>query len=135
MVVAFIGVSDARRNALIAANLPVPNPIQIQGMIDTGAGAMCVDPAVLSQLGLTPTGSTLVNTPTTGTQPAQANTYDISLRIPSAASQPALVHHTLPVIESSLLVAQGFHALIGISVLRGCLLTVDGQNGLFSLAY
>jgi len=45
------------------------------------------------------------------------------------------VYHTLPVMEANLLAMQGFHALIGMSVLRGCLLTVDGQSGLFSPAY
>jgi hypothetical protein len=38
-------------------------------------------------------------------------------------------------MESNLFAMQGFHALIGMSVLRGCLLTVDGQSGIFSLAY
>jgi len=34
-----------------------------------------------------------------------------------------------------LLSKQGFHALIGLDILRGCYFAYDGQNGLFTLAY
>jgi predicted aspartyl protease len=135
VVVALIGVSQARRNALVAVQRPVPNDVQIQGLVDTGASNTCVDPFVLNQLGLTPTGTTMVNSPTTGAQPVPADTYDVSLTIYAAGNQPPLVHHTIPVLVAELLAAQGIHALIGRDILRGCLLTYDGANGLFSMAY
>jgi predicted aspartyl protease len=135
MVVAHVGVSQGRRAALIAANVPVPPTITVQAIIDTGASGVCIDPSVLAQLNLTPTGTASVNTPTTGANPAQVNTYDVALMIPAVVGQPPLIHQTLAVMESDLFAMQGFHALIGMSVLRGCHLTVDGQTGLFSLAY
>lgn len=135
IVVALIGVSLARRSALVAAKRAVPKPVQIQGLVDTGASATCIDPSVLSQLGLTPTGTTLVNSPTTGQQPVVADTYDVSLTIYATANQPPLIHHTVPAVASELLAAQGIHALIGRDILRSCLLMYDGMGGLFSLAY
>jgi predicted aspartyl protease len=135
LVVALIGVSQARRNALVVGQQPIPNAVQIQALVDTGASGTCIDPSVLNQLGLTPTGKTLVNTPTTGTQPASADTYDVSLTIYAVENQPPLIQHTIPVIASELLAGQGIHALIGRDILRGCLLMYDGANGLFSLAY
>jgi hypothetical protein len=132
---ALIGVSQAKRNALALVNQPVPNPIQILGMIDTGASCTCVDPIVLQQLSLSPTGSAPVFTPSTGPQPTPADQYDVSLLIYATTNAPPLVYHTIPVIQADLLAAQGFHALIGRDVLRGCLLFYDGQNNLFSLAY
>jgi Aspartyl protease len=132
---AIIGVSQARRNALIAANQAVPNGVPVLGLIDTGASCTCVDPSVLNALNLTPTGSASVNTPTTGAQPAVADQYDVGLVIPSASGSPPLFHHTIAVVKADLLIAQGFHALIGRDVLRGCLLTYDGKTGLFTLAY
>jgi hypothetical protein len=135
IVLAMLGVSQARKNALVAAMQQVPDAVQIQALIDTGASCTCVDPSVLNQLKLTPTGSTMVHTPTTGTQPVAAETYDISLTIWAAMGRPPLVHHTVPVVASRLFAAQGFHALIGLDILRSCLLTYDGANGLFSLAY
>jgi hypothetical protein len=135
LVVAVAGVSQARRNALVAAGQPVPSNVNIQGLIDTGASSTCVDPSVLNALNLTPTGSMMMTTPSTGTQPVAADTYDISLVIYAAATQHPLVHHTIPVASAELLAAQGFHALIGRDILQGCLLVYHGQDGVFSLAF
>ncbi len=135
IVVAYIGVSQARRSALQASKQAVPDPIVIQALIDTGASCTCVDPSVLQGLSLSPTGSSPVNTPSTGSQPMIADQYDVSLFIPAATGQSLLVHHTIPVLKAELLAPQGFHALIGRDVLQGCLLMYDGKNGQFSLAY
>jgi hypothetical protein len=135
LVVAVAGVSQARRNALIAAGQPIPNPVNIQGLIDTGASNTCIDPSVLTALNLSPTGSTLMNTPSTGATPVSVDTYDVSLTIFAATPHAPLMLHTIPVSSSELLAAQGFHALIGRDILKNCLLTYDGQGGLFSLAF
>jgi hypothetical protein len=99
--------------------------------LGTGASCTCIDPSVLNQLGLTPTGSTQINTPTTGAKPASANQYDVSLVILTAENLPPLIHPIMPVVEAELVSMQGFHVLLGRDVLRGCLLTYDGMNGLF----
>lgn len=135
LVVAVIGISQARRNALNSAGQPVPPPVQVQAMVDTGASCTCVDPTVLSHLGLSPTGTTPMVTPSTGGQPIQATQYDVSLMIPSAPNQTPLFHHTIPVVESQLVAMQGFHVLLGRDVLGECLLVYDGRMGLFTLAF
>ena len=89
--------------ALLAANLPVPNPVQIRGLLDTGASGTAIDPSVLTALGLTPTGTTLVNTPTTGATPQVAEQYDVGFVIPGP-NGPPLFSQTLPVIASELVV-------------------------------
>ncbi len=134
MVVAMVGISAPRRIALQAEAMPVPNAVRIEAMIDTGASCTCIDPAILDQLGLTATGSTTVNTPTTGDSPHVVETYDVGLTIYAATEQSPLIHQTMPVIKSQLK-PQGIDGLIGRDVLRSCFLTYDGQNGLFTLAY
>lgn len=129
-----IGVSAPRQQALIAAGQAVPNPIRIRGLIDTGASGTCVDPSVLTALGLTPTGSTLCHTPSTGSQPQQKDLYDVLLAIPAPKGSPFVVP-TLAVMTSELLAAQGFHALIGRDVLSHCILTYNGTANFFCLAY
>ena len=79
ILTALIGVSAARRQALLTANQPVPNAVNVSALVDTGASCTCIDPSVLNQLGLTPTGSIQVNAPSTGAQLASANQYDVSL--------------------------------------------------------
>lgn len=135
IVNAAIGVSQARRNALTQAGQPVPNWVPVEALVDTGASCTCLDPIVLQQLGLSPTGSSLVNSPTTGMLPAIADQYDISIIILATKTSPPLIHHTIPVIQAVLFPTQGFHALIGRDILQACLLVYDGQSGTFSLGY
>lgn len=133
MVDAYVAVSAPRRAALVAAGQAVPNPVAIRGLLDTGASNTAVDPSVLTALGITPTGTALVNTPTTGTAPQTVNQYDIGIVIPAPSGTP-LFSQTLPVISSELLAVQGFHALIGRDILSQCVFVYNG-SGFFTLAY
>lgn len=133
MVDAFVSVSLPRRAALTAANQLVPNPIQIRGLLDTGASNTAIDPSVLTALGLTPTGTALVNTPTTGNAPQTVDQYDVGFVIPGPDGGH-LFSQILPVIASELLASQGFHALIGRDILSQCVFVYNG-SGFFTLAY
>lgn len=133
IVTAFVGVSEARRSALATAQQAIPNIIEIRGLLDTGASGTAIDPSVLTALGLTPTGATLVLTPTTGTTPQSADQYDVGFVIPAPNGAP-LFSQTLPVIASDLLAAQGFHALIGRDILSQCVFVYNG-SGFFTLSY
>ncbi len=136
MLTAFVGVSEPRRNAITAAGRTVPAMQQIRALVDTGASGTCIDPSVLQALGLTPTGSTVVNTPTTGQQPQTVDTYDVSLYVPgSTSTHLPFVLNTLEVMHAELLAQQGFHALIGRDVLAECVLIYNGAVGTFTLAY
>jgi len=134
MVDAVVLIAESRRLALVAANLPQPKPVKIRALIDTGASHTCIDPSVMKSLALTPRGSTLCNTPTTGSQPVEKDEYDVAFLIPAPDGQP-LVHTTLAVMEAEFLQHQKFHALIGRDILKGCILTYNGSAGLFMLAY
>jgi hypothetical protein len=133
IVSAFVSVSMPRRTALTTAGQPVPNAVRITGLLDTGASGTCIDPAVLTALGLTPTGTTLVLTPSTGATPVPAEQYDVSFVIPAPNGAP-LFSQTLAVTASELLVAQGFHALIGRDILSQCVFVYNG-SGFFTLSY
>ena len=136
MVNAFVAVSASRRAALEAAKQPIPGAIKIRALIDTGASCTCVDPKVLADLQLTPTGSTQMITPSTSNTPHVTDQYDVALFVPGpSASHSPLALTTLPVIASHLYDMQGFHALIGRDVLRRCVLNYNGSFGLFTLAY
>lgn len=136
MLHAGVGVSQARQNALYAAHLAIPSVVQIFALVDTGASCTRIDPSVLQSLQLTPTGSTAMNTPSTGAAPHVANQYDVRIVIPGPGpTYPAFFSHTVPVVEAQLLSTQGFHALIGRDILQHCLLAYNGALGMFTLAY
>jgi hypothetical protein len=136
MLHAAVGVSQARQTALVAARLPIPPVVNIFALVDTGASCTCIDPSVLQSLQLTPTGSTPMNTPSTGTAPHVANQYDVSIIIAGPGpTHPPFFSHTVPVVEAQLPSAQGFHALIGRDILEHSLFSYNGTAGIFTLAY
>lgn len=128
-------MSEPRAAALTAAAQPIPPIMNVRGLVDTGASGTCIDPAVLTALGLTPSGNTLCHTPTTGLAPELKDLYDVSLRIYSDVNQPSLYHATLAVMASHLFAAQGFHVLVGRDVLASCLLSYNGTARYFTLAF
>jgi hypothetical protein len=89
---------------------------------------------VLLALGIQPTGTIGVTTPTTGINAVTCNQYDVSITIPAPKGLPFLVP-TTAVTEHEFLNAQGFHALIGRDILSHCHFTYNGQISLFTLAY
>jgi len=136
IVDAFVVVSLGRASALTSANQTIPQPIRVRALIDTGASHTCVDPSVLTALGLTPTGTTTVVTPTTGLSSVTVNQYDVGLVIPSAqASHSSFIRPTVAVSEHELVRRHGFHVLMGRDILADCLFIYDGQSGLFTLVF
>ena len=132
----FVGVSFPRRDALKTAGQVSPNPIRARALIDTGASCSCVDPTILQPLGLAPTGSQSVITPSTGPQGHIANQYDVCIMIIKSAQQYLLVP-SLPIVEAVLHLppVQGIQALIGRDVLANCLLIYDGSENQLTLSF
>src|SRR5689334_6165239 len=76
-----IAVSGPRQQAMQAAGIAIPSAKIIRGLIDTGASATCIDQTVIAALGLQPTGSVLLHTPSTGSTPHSSSQYDIALAL------------------------------------------------------
>jgi hypothetical protein len=128
-----VGISVHRQHALVKANQPVPQPLIVRALIDTGATCTNIDSSILSALGVTSTGQVPVHTPSTrGGQPHLACQFDVSLTF----SHPKLTWHfqAVPVLESDL-AHQGITALLGRDILKECLFTYDGSAGTFCLAF
>ncbi|HET6883282.1 MAG TPA: aspartyl protease family protein [Pirellulales bacterium] len=129
-----IGTSSARMQALRAAGASVPTPASCRGLVDTGASVSAIDRQIAQQLGLAPTGFTLIHTPSTGVQPHVAAQFDISLAIMMDNQHLHMLPVSFLVIESDLS-TQGFGALIGRDVLALGLLMYHGHAGIMSLAF
>lgn len=135
MLNAMISVSEARFNALSAADMPIPNGVPAQGLVDTGASCTCIDHSIVDRLGLEPSGEATLVTPSTTDEAMTTEQYDIGLAIFAGTDEPPHLARNLPVIATSLLEHQGFHALIGRDVLSRCVLIHNGVLGAYTLAF
>jgi hypothetical protein len=127
-------VSGGRRQALTDAGLPVPPPQRIVGVLDTGASISAVDPTILASLGLTATGKAEIHTPSTQGVPVLADTYDVCLGI--YAGRPGDTHFISDTTQvTASILANGVQALIGTDILKSCILTYNGADDCFTLAW
>lgn len=133
MLDAVVAVSEGRGLSLQAANQPLPSPVKIRALLDTGASCTCVDPSVPAALGLTPTGIAQLTVASGATEPREE--FDVSLFIPAKPGDAPMVFRTIKVVATPLKAAQGFDALIGRDILSLCVVTYNGSVNLFTVAY
>lgn len=126
-------VSSPRRQALVEHNLPVPGPVLVDLLVDTGASSTCIDGSCFSTLGISSTGVVHVHTPSTGASPIALPQYDVDLVIPMSNGQFVPIG-TLPVTASSFH-QQGISGLLGRDVLNHGVLVYNGSFGQFILSF
>jgi predicted aspartyl protease len=115
--------------------MPIPAQQFIRALVDTGAGFTSIDPRVLVSLGLTPTGTIDIVTPSTGQGVHTTDTYDVDFTIGAGPQDTPLVIPNLRIAASELFLQQGIHALIGRDILQRCILIYNGTTNFFCLSF
>jgi hypothetical protein len=130
-----VTAAPARRRALRLAGHSVSPPVAYKALIDTGAGASCIDPTVRQALNLVPFTVSSVSVPG-NPQPVRANQYRLSLTVrhPAGNAQLDLSAPLLKVVETAL-AQTGYSIVIGCDVLALCDFHYAGRKGTFSLIY
>jgi predicted aspartyl protease len=119
---------------LAKANQPVPQPIRIRGLIDTGASCSAIDPAVSQALGLVSTGTVDICTPSTSAANHACDQYDVLIAIYMDPPDVHIASVTIPVISAPL-AHMGIQALIGRDILDQALLIYNGKSQQITLAF
>ena len=127
-----IGMTEPNRQAMLKAVKPAPAPILIRALVDTGAFCTHISASVIPPLGLTPTGSVLVATPSTGAKPATFVEYHVSVTI--LHPELARIFDIVPILACEPL-ADDYQALLGRDLLKSCTFFYNGPNDTFSLAF
>lgn len=126
-----VGLNGDETTRLIQAGVPVTPPVLVQAVIDTGATTSSVSAQIAQQLGLTPLKQ--ANNQTAGGV-VRVNLYEVSVGLPPVFGLP-----NTTVLEDLLVVAeihsglQDVEFLLGMDVLRKCVLTVNGPAGTVAL--
>ena len=114
--------------------LPIPAPVIVRALIDTGASCTCLDSAVIAKLGLVPIGTVLMHTPSTAGSAVSRNQFDVAVGVVMDAGEIHVPSMIIPVIESAL-VSQGIQALLGRDLLEKGILIFDGRHKSLTLAF
>lgn len=121
-----LSVPLALEDQLRRAGESLPQPIQLQSMIDTGATGSVIQQGLAAQLGLKPIGVTLINTPSS----TNVECYEYAVRF--VFPNNVVVEGT--VIEAPLK-GQHIQGLIGRDVLQHAVLVYIGYAGQFTLSF
>jgi len=121
-----IAVGVAAEAAMRRASSPVPFPVQVVAMIDTGATNTVIRQGLAQQLHLRPVGVTYINTPSSTNVPC----YEYLVRLVF----PNNVVGETTAIEAPLQ-DQNIQCLIGREVLAHGVFVYIGYSNLFSLSF
>lgn len=131
-----VGVGRTIRNALLAAHRPIPQPVQLTALIDTGADVSCIDSAALGQIALQRRRAFLrINAPGTAGFPYQPAYFaGITILHPSGQAAKNLVVHDILMADLPLRML-GYRLLLGRDALANCRFVYDGPALTFALEY
>ena len=135
----FVGVSQARLNAIRAAGQPDPQVERARLLVDTGASNTNICVSVIGRLGITATGQVPVNTPSTDGVPVFMDQYDVNLYFIFAgtAGPTSGGSHTIPTIPITCANFQntGIQGLLGRDILSKTSLVYLGDINVCSLNF
>jgi len=113
--------------ALRAQSLPVPNPVAVPAMVDTGASHLGLDTSIVRSLNLARRGVTICDT---AAGRRLANMYAVSLSFPGTT---LMRYDMLRAVEVNL-ANQPFKCLIGRETMSNWHIHYNGQSGAISIS-
>ncbi len=127
-----IGLDGGAMMSLRAAGQPIPAPLRVHALIDTGTDATSMSPVLVRQLGLAPGISAY--TQTAGGLIA-VELFDISLSIPDPMGVVAGFVATQVLAMQLSVALPDCDVLLGLDLITLWRLTIDGPARSFSLEY
>jgi aspartyl protease len=130
---ALVGLTEPDTQTILSARKPIPAPIWVRALIDTGCDATALAPDVIRQLGIAPFHRTMSQT-ASGSVWVQLYRVSLSVPAPGGAVGPMLTVPDLVVTELTATLPD-VDALIGMDVVRQCLIVIDGPGKQFLVSF
>lgn len=125
-----IGLNGNETAARAAAAQPIPLPVSVNAIVDTGTNVTCVSQVVLSRLAVAASGQATTNT---AAGEAVVQLYEVSMSVPGQGNAPlTIVSTNLTVMELPGSVP-GVDVLVGLDVLLRYKLLLDGPAKQYTL--
>jgi hypothetical protein len=121
-----VTISAADEAALQAAGRPVPAPVTVQALVDTGAGISGLGAATARLLGLVPTDTRLIATPSAAA--VWMNVYTIRFLLPGGAEEEVKA-------AGAELAGHGTGAILGRDVLAHAMFVYVGYAGQCTISF
>jgi hypothetical protein len=132
-VTALIGLIKSDTQAALSARKTLPPPVWVRALIDTGCDVTALAPDVFRQLGLLPFHSAATQT---ASGSARVQLYQVSLSIPALGGPVGLMLTVPDLVVSELTVTlANADALIGLDVVRQCLMVICGPGKQFTVEF
>jgi hypothetical protein len=134
LVDVMVSVPTARRMVLERLQLPVPEPVRIKAVLDTGASISGVDPGVLETLELAGEVDIMyVHTPSTFDDPFPCPVYVVNFSLICGTN--LLTCKDMRILASGFRGNEEAQALVGRDVLAHCNFEYLGPEARFILAF
>ncbi len=127
-----IGVTLEHREALLRNHFPVPEPIDVQAQLDTGAFITHVDANAINPLGIQSHGTTQFYTASTGRTPHEAKEFAVSITLLDGEKELRF-WPSVRILETVFTPADTMRAIIGRDLLASCDFNYNGKAGVFTL--
>ncbi len=133
IVQAVFGLNGPQTTSLVQAGQAIPSPIQVRALLDSGSDVSAIAPRVVQQLGVI---SLISGSSVTASGKLAVNLYRVSLTIAGTGGRAGPVLAISDLLVSELATPlPNLEALIGLDVLRECLLIFDGPAQRFTLGF
>jgi len=127
VVGAFIAVSTPVEVMLRAGRLPVPTPVEVTALVDTGAYCSAIDGETVARLGLLPVSAEPVSMPGPVARTVPTLRYAVRIFLPDLAA------FEITVIRAQ--VHGDFQAVLGRDILASAVLVYVGTTGQCTIAF
>lgn len=120
-----IAIGSEYEEALKQANMPIPQPVPVVALIDTGAGRSIIGQGIAAQLGLSPVGTGSVNIPSLPN--VEGPEYRVRFIFPNGTACEGTMLE-LPIPNPTI------QCLIGRDFLAHTVFVYVGQSNLFTIS-